>query len=297
MLRSVALRGGARRGAPRDRRVGRLRRLAARRARPTCSPRCSRSSTRFEARRLSEFLPLVLLPIVVFWVASLRLRASARTGSPGFRRARAGRCTSPCCTSGETGMGNGPAWGRRRSLLGALAFLALRRALAIAGRAGRAALHGGALRRRDAALPDGRDSDPARQGMDHGRLGARGGGARLARDARPRGRARPASAALAGAAFVRLLLNPALWSYHPRGAERRSSTGISTRSAFRRSRSSPRRAGSGTNRGRATAPAAAAAASAAGVVLFVLVNVEIADFYSTGAKPRFRLWAAGSRRT
>jgi uncharacterized membrane protein len=101
-----------------------------------------------------------------------------------------------------------------------------------------------------------------------------------------------AAAVLAVAAFARLVANPALWSYHPRGAVPIFNWYLYTFGI----------------------PAAAFLVAArwvegkpgsdelhlpeglrifAGVTLFVLLNVEIADFYSTGTTLSFRLSGGG----
>src|SRR5262249_2542046 len=101
-----------------------------------------------------------------------------------------------------------------------------------------------------------------------------------------------ASAVLASAVFIRLILNPALWGYYPRGATPIFNWYLYTFGL----------------------PAIALLVAAhwlggdptaqrhkipemmrlfAGVILFVLVNVEIADFFSTGPNLEFRLSGGG----
>ena len=101
-----------------------------------------------------------------------------------------------------------------------------------------------------------------------------------------------AAAALAAAAFLRLIANPLLWHYHPRSGTRIFNWFLYTfgipAAAFL--------AAAALARGNAWAERvrlAAALRGAAGILLFVLVNVEIADFYSTGEQLRFRLSGGG----
>src|SRR5262249_53319704 len=100
------------------------------------------------------------------------------------------------------------------------------------------------------------------------------------------------SAALAAAALVRLLANPSLWGYHARSgtpianwylypfavpaAAFLVAAGWAARDTWARKVRYPE-----------------ALRVAAGVLLFVLVNVEIADFYSTGVSLTFRLSGGG----
>lgn len=101
-----------------------------------------------------------------------------------------------------------------------------------------------------------------------------------------------AAAALAAAAFLRLIANPLLWHYHPRSGTRIFNWFLYTfgipAAAFL--------AAAALARGNAWAERVHLPAflrAAAGILLFVLVNVEIADFYSTGEQLRFRLSGGG----
>ena len=69
-----------------------------------------------------------------------------------------------------------------------------------------------------ARVRDGRDPAPARQGVDHDRVGARGRGPRLALHADPAPGAPLRLGRLSGVVFVRLVLNEAVLSYHARSA-------------------------------------------------------------------------------
>ncbi len=249
-------------------------------------------STRFEARRLSEFLPLVLLPTLVFWVLPF---VSGR-----FRKDRIAwisAALAPVLHYPVLYVLAKPVWGTGRLgaiavAFGALAFLALRRALATPGeppeRRFVASLFGGvALLFLTAAIPILLDNEwiTVAWALEAAAL------AWLATRV-PEPWLVPASAALAGAAFVRLLFNPELWSYHAR-------TGTPVFNWYLYAFGVPAIAFLAAARWfRDNARARelhlpAALQAAAGVVLFVLVNVEIADFYSTGAKLRFRLSGGG----
>lgn len=101
-----------------------------------------------------------------------------------------------------------------------------------------------------------------------------------------------ASAALAAATFVRLIVNPALWGYHARSGTPivnwyLYTFGIPAASLLLAA--ALLRGGEWAERHRL--PAILSAAS--GILLFVLVNVEIADFYSPGTALTFRLSGGG----
>ena len=101
-----------------------------------------------------------------------------------------------------------------------------------------------------------------------------------------------ASAVLAGAAFVRLIANPALWHYHAR-------SGTPIVNWYLYTFGIPAVAfllAAGLVAGDEWAKQNRLPwllRGAAGVLFFVLVNVEIADFYSTGEALRFRLSGGG----
>lgn len=100
------------------------------------------------------------------------------------------------------------------------------------------------------------------------------------------------SAILAGAAFVRLIGNTAVWEYHARGRTPVFNWYLYTFGI-------PAAAylfaavWAGRNGFARTFKYAELLRAAAGVLLFVLVNVEIADFYSTGKTLTFQLSGGG----
>ena len=100
------------------------------------------------------------------------------------------------------------------------------------------------------------------------------------------------SAALATAAFLRLVANPLLWEYHGRSGTRIFNWYLYTfgipAAAFLAVASLVR-----TNDWAQRNRFPAILRAAAGILLFILLNVEIADFYSTGAQLRFRLSGGG----
>jgi uncharacterized membrane protein len=101
-----------------------------------------------------------------------------------------------------------------------------------------------------------------------------------------------ASAALAAAAFFRLIANPELWEYHAR-------SGTPIFNWYLYTFGIPAAAFAATahwvkpNAWARQVRLSQLLYAACGVTLFVLVNVEIADFYSTGADLKFR-WSGGS---
>ncbi len=101
-----------------------------------------------------------------------------------------------------------------------------------------------------------------------------------------------ACAALAAAAFLRLVANPALWGYHPRSGTPIVNWYLYTfavpAAVFLLA---ARWTCSNAWASRARLPEILRAA--AGILLFVLVNVEIADFYSSGVGLTFRLSGGG----
>jgi hypothetical protein len=98
-----------------------------------------------------------------------------------------------------------------------------------------------------------------------------------------------ASSALLATVFVRLALNPSIWSYEPRGNSG-SSTGISTPTWLPPRRWAWPRGGCRApgSRCRGVPAGVAPAPGAAVVLLFWLLNIEIADFYATGPQIMFR---------
>ena len=91
--------------------------------------------------------------------------------------------------------------------------------------------------------------------------------------------------------FVRLALNPSIWTYEPRGALRIFNWYLYTY-ADRRQRDVRGGVVPVADRRSADAVAAARLAAAAGArhrdLLFLLLNIEIADFYATGPEITFR---------
>ena len=101
-----------------------------------------------------------------------------------------------------------------------------------------------------------------------------------------------AAAALSAAAFFRLVANPELWGYHARSGTPvlnwyLYTFGIPAAAFIASARWTKGNAWARTVR----LPEILSAA--AGVILFVLINVEIADFYSTGVGLTFRLKGGG----
>ncbi|HEY7112735.1 MAG TPA: DUF2339 domain-containing protein [Thermoanaerobaculia bacterium] len=249
-------------------------------------------STRFEQRRLTEYLPLVLLPIAVYWALPF---LSAR-----FHRDRFGwisAALAPVLHYPLLYAMAKPVWGTGwmgaiAVAFGAFAFLALRRALAAPGEPAErrfvASLFGGvALLFLTAAIPILLDNEwiTVAWALEAAAL------AWLATRV-PETWLVPASAVLAGAAFIRLLFNAELWSYHPRSGTPVFNWYLYTFAvpavAFL---AAARWYRENTRARELHLPALMPAA--AGILLFVLVNVEIADFYSTGPTLRFRLSGGG----
>jgi uncharacterized membrane protein len=101
-----------------------------------------------------------------------------------------------------------------------------------------------------------------------------------------------ASAALAAASFARLVMNPALWSYHPRSGTPIVNWYLYTFGVPCVALLAAARLIRGSEYAeRHRLPAIFSAA--AGVLAFMLVNVEIADFYSKGPTLVFRLSGGG----
>jgi uncharacterized membrane protein len=249
-------------------------------------------STRYQNARLAEFLPPILVPIVVYWALPFV--------SERFRRDRLAWLSAgfaPVAHFVFLYSLAKPVWGTGRLgiasvVLGGLAFAALRRVLTIPGdpaqRRFTAALFGGlTLLFLTAAIPILLDKEwiTVAWALEAAAL------AWLSTRIREEGLLY-ACGTLAAAAFVRLVLNPALWSYHPRDPTPIFNWYLYTFGV----------------------PAIAFLVAAhwlrdetaardlrlpgllrlfAGVLVFVLLNVEIADFYSTGSTLDFRLSGGG----
>lgn len=249
-------------------------------------------STRYQNARLAEFLPPILVPIAVYWALPFV--------SERFRRDRLAWLSAgfaPVAHFVFLYSLAKPVWGTGRLgiasvVLGALAFAALRRVLTMPGdpaqRRFTAALFGGVtLLFLTAAIPILLDKEwiTVAWALEAAAL------AWLSTRIREEGLLY-ACGTLAAAAFVRLVLNPALWSYHPRDPTPIFNWYLYTFGV----------------------PAIAFLLAAhwlrdetaardlrlpgllrlfAGVLVFVLLNVEIADFYSTGSTLDFRLSGGG----
>jgi uncharacterized membrane protein len=249
-------------------------------------------STRYQNARLSEFLPPILVPIAVYWAlpfVSSRFRTDRLAWlsaglAPVAHFAFLYSLAKPVWGTGSLGIAS--------VVLGALAFVALRRVLTMPGDLGErrftAALFGGVtLLFLTAAIPILLDREwiTVAWALEAAAL------AWLATRIKENGLLY-ACAALATAAFVRLVLNPSLWSYHPRDPTPIVNWYLYTFGV----------------------PAIAFLFAAhwlrdetaardlrlpgllrifAGILVFVLLNVEIADFYSTGPTLDFRLSGGG----
>jgi uncharacterized membrane protein len=249
-------------------------------------------STRYQNARLAEFLPPILVPIAVYWALPFV--------SERFRRDRLAWLSAgfaPVAHFVFLYSLAKPVWGTGRLgiasvVLGALALAALRRVLTMPGdpaqRRFTTALFGGVtLLFLTAAIPILLDKEwiTVAWALEAAAL------AWLSTRIREEGLLY-ACGTLAAAAFVRLVLNPALWSYHPRDPTPIFNWYLYTFGV----------------------PAIAFLLAAhwlrdetaardlrlpgllrlfAGVLVFVLLNVEIADFYSTGSTLDFRLSGGG----
>jgi uncharacterized membrane protein len=106
-----------------------------------------------------------------------------------------------------------------------------------------------------------------------------------------------AASALFAVVFVRLAMNPSIWAYEPRGALRIFNwylyTYLATAAAMGAgawwSSATSDRIAEGLPRLSQLLPAAA------GILLFLLLNIEIADFYATGPQITFRFGATVSQ--
>ncbi len=249
-------------------------------------------STRYQNGRLAEFLPPILVPIAVYWAlpfVSDRFR--------GDRLAWLSAGIAPVVHFVFLYSLARPVWGTTRLgiasvVLGALAFVALRRVLTMPGdpaqRRFTAALFGGVtLLFLTAAIPILLDKEwiTVAWALEAAAL------AWLSTRIREDGLLY-ACGALAAAAFVRLVVNPSLWSYHPRDPTPIFNWYLYTFGvpaiAFLLA--------AHWLRGEASAQEMRLPGLLrifAGILVFVLLNVEIADFYSTGATLDFRLSGGG----
>ncbi|MEP6995773.1 MAG: DUF2339 domain-containing protein, partial [Acidobacteriota bacterium] len=250
-------------------------------------------TSRFEQPRLPEYLPLILIPMAVFWALpflSPRLRSD--------RLSWLSSAAAPVVHFPILYVLAKPSWGTDRLgaasvVFGALALIALRRSMSVQSgdaeekRFSTALFGAVTLLFLTAAIPILLDKEWITVGwaLESAAL------AWLAIRIREDGLAK-ASAALAGAAFVRLAVNPALWGYHPRGATPVFNWYLYTfgipaaaflLSAYWLNQSEGARA----------LRLPELLRLAAGIVFFVLLNVEIADFYSTGPHLDFRLSGGG----
>lgn len=250
-------------------------------------------ATRFENPRLPEFLPLVIAPAIVFWLlpfASERLRPDRNAWIAGG--------LSPVAHFAVLFGFAKPSWGT--GALGSIAvgiglasFLSLKRAVAlnredpVESRFAAALFGAVALLFVTASIPILLDKEwitvawaleAAALAWLFGRI--------------PHEGLLKASALLAAGAFLRLIANPALWEYHSRSGTPIFNWYLYTfgipaaafllapqwavRSDFARGVHYP-----------------SILRGAAGILLFVLLNVEIADFYSKGPGLTFRLSGGG----
>ena len=248
--------------------------------------------TRFSNPRLPEFLPLISIPAAVFWSLPFLWRRWRSDRLSWLSSAAAPVVHFPVLYALAR-----PSWqpsvlGTTAVALAAASLFSLRRATAILedprDRRFAMALFGAVtLGFVTAAVPILLDKEwiTIAWALEAGAL------AWLStRVAEPR--LVKASAALAAAALLRLLVNPALWGYHARSgtpianwylytfavpaASFLLAAGWASRDAWARASRYPE-----------------ALRVAAGALLFVLVNVEIADFYSTGVSLTFRLSGGG----
>ena len=189
--------------------------------------------------------------------------------------------------------------GRLHRMVGALpvfegAVMALLLRQLLRHRAGRRARSRppGARRRRGARVRHRGDPAAARASVDHDRVGARRGGAGLALPANPASRAALcARLALLAAVFVAPRDEPGVFSYEPRGALRIFNWYLYTYRHLRGGVSRRRVVAVGTDDRHRRRPAAAVAARCRRrrrVLLFLVLNIEIADFYATGPAIMFR---------
>lgn len=249
-------------------------------------------TTAFSPARLSEFLPLVLGPAVAFWALPF---LSARWR--GDRYAWLSSAAAPILHFPVLYVLARPAWGT--DVLGAAAIvfavaalLALKRSMVIlespADRRFTTAVFGGVtLAFVTAAIPILLDKEwiTVAWALEAAAL------AWLWRRVPQEGLVQ-VSTALAAASFLRLVANPLLWHYHQRSGTRIFNWYLYTfgipAGAFLAAAVLVR-----TNRWAEQSRVPAILRAAAGVLLFILLNVEIADFYSTGGELRFRLSGGG----
>ncbi len=237
---------------------------------------------RFAQPRLSEFLPFLGIPILLFWILPFL--------SPRLRRDRHSWLSSaaaPVVHYPVVYVLAKPAWGAGplgaiAVLFGVAALLALRRAAALPWQKSEdrqfvVALFGAVtLLFVTAAIPILLD----REWITVAWALEAAGLAWLSTRVEQNGMVQ-ASALLAGGAFLRLIANPAVWSYYPR-------SGTPVFNWYLYTFGIPAAAFLLTARwveGQGVARSfryADLLRVAAGILLFVLLNVEIADFYSTG---------------
>jgi hypothetical protein len=249
-------------------------------------------STRYPTGRLSEFLPPILVPIVIYWA-----RPFVSDRFRGDRLAWLSAGIAPVVHFVFLYSLARPVWGTTRLgiasvVLGGLAFVALRRVLTMPGdpaqRRFTAALFGGVtLLFLTAAIPILLDKEwiTVAWALEAAAL------AWLSTRIREDGLLY-ACGALAAAAFVRLVVNPSLWSYHPRDPTPIFNWYLYTFGvpaiAFLLAAHWLRNENSAKEMKLPTL-----LRLFAGVLVFVLLNVEIADFYSTGTTLDFRLSGGG----
>ena len=243
---------------------------------------------RFQTSRLQEFLPLVFAPTILFWglpFAGERFRADrfawfSAALAPVLHYPVLYWMAKPVWTSGPLGAA--------AVAFSAAALIALRRAAAIlrdeSERRYATALFGAVtLAFVTAAIPILLDKEwiTVAWALEAAAL------AWLAKRIREDGLVK-ASAALAAAAFFRLIANPELWGYHARSGTPIFNWYLYTFGipalAFA---ASARWTKSSAWARQTRLPQILLAAT--GLVLFMLVNVEIADFYSTGTTLTLRL--------
>jgi len=250
-------------------------------------------TSRFQSARLPEFLPWIVIPIVVFWILPF---VASRFRADHLAWVSAG--LAPIVHFAVLYFLAKPTWGTNwlgliSVVLGALAFVALRRALTMSAgdpqeRRFTAALFGGVtLLFLTAAIPILLDNEwiTVAWALEAAALAWLSTRIRV-------GALVKASGVLAVAAFARLVMNPELWRYHPRGATPIFNwylytfgiPAIAFLAAAHWVRDSPVARELRMTEGLQLL---------AGITLFVLLNVEIADFFSTGSTLVFRLTGGG----
>ncbi len=249
-------------------------------------------TTAFAPARLSEFLPLIISPAAVFWALPF-LSARWRGG----RYAWLSSAAAPILHFPVLFVLAKPAWGT--DVLGAAAIvfavaslLALKRATAIlespADRRFTTAIFGAVtLAFVTAAIPILLDKEwiTVAWALEAAAL------AWLWKRVPQEGLVQVATG-LAAASFFRLVANPLLWQYHARSGTRIFNWYLYTfgipAAAFLVAAMLVR-----THAWAERYRVPSILRAAAGILLFILLNVEIADFYSTGGQLRFRLSGGG----